>query len=94
MFNFDNSDRLVQVDCSVTENKMSRHMSQRKSLNFYPTALFAEGVLAIPHCSTFACCRLRRLGFAHHKQKSAILPTRIIMLCYIGVTENPVKNRQ
>ena len=39
---------------SQTENENCRHSSQPKSLNFYPTALFAEGVLAITHCSTFA----------------------------------------
>jgi hypothetical protein len=33
---------------------MSRHASQPECLNFYPTALFAIGVLAISHCSTFA----------------------------------------
>jgi hypothetical protein len=57
---------------------MSRHDSQPKSLNFYPTAprRWRFGYLTL---HTFACCRLRRLGFAHHKQKSAILPTRIII---------------
>ena len=41
-----------------------------QKFKFLPRRFFAVGVLAITHCSTFACCRLRRLGFAHHKQKS------------------------
>jgi hypothetical protein len=41
----------VQLDSSATKNKMSRHTSHRKSLNFYPTALFAFGVFAITHCT-------------------------------------------
>ena len=45
------SDSSVQFDRPKTENKMSRHSSLRKSLNFYPTAFFAEGVLAITHCT-------------------------------------------
>jgi len=38
---FDTSDSSLQLDKLKTENKMSRHSSQRKSLNFYPTALFS-----------------------------------------------------
>jgi hypothetical protein len=35
------SDSSVQFDKRVTEDKISQHLSQRKSLNFYPTALFS-----------------------------------------------------
>ena len=48
---FDTSDCSLQLDRPMTENKMNQHSSQRKSLNFYPTAFFAEGVLAITHCT-------------------------------------------
>ena len=48
------TDISLQLDKLQIENENCRHSSRPKSLNFYPTALFAKGVLAIPHCSTFA----------------------------------------
>jgi hypothetical protein len=58
---------------------MSRHASQRKSLNFYPTALFGEAVFAITHCSTFASPHKPTLKPKACK-RAAILPTLLLLL--------------
>jgi hypothetical protein len=55
----DFSDCSLHPDRLKTENKMSQHASQRKSLNFYPTALFS----AKPYLLSLLQKQKRRINF-------------------------------
>jgi hypothetical protein len=75
---FDFSDSSAQLDRPNTENKMSKHASLRKSLNFYPT-LFRRWRFG-NHTLQHICKPARAYTQTKACKRAAILPTRIY--CY------------
>ena len=81
MFNFDNSDSSVQLDCSVTKDKEPTHEPAQK-FKFLPHRTFRRWRFGYPTLHTFAFA-LPHKANPSQKQKSAILPTRNIVLFQI-----------
>ena len=76
--NFDILDSSVQFDCSVTENKMNRHISHRKCLNFYPDP-FSPLAFLLSHIAAH-CQATQAYTQTKACQRAAILPTQKVYL--------------
>lgn len=85
---FEFSDLTFRHENSSTKGKISRHTSLRKSLNFYPTALFAEGVLAIPHYTHLHLPIHTNRHFAKAKECNLANPHFFVLIIYTYCTIN------